>query len=63
MYILAEVFAVPAVALTASSGYLFGFVPGALIVLASATIAASVSFLLGRTLFKEWAQGFISGTF
>ena len=47
IYIVAEVLAVPALPLTASSGYLFGLIPGFLTVLVSATIAASISFLIG----------------
>ena len=56
IYIVAEILAVPAFPLTASSGYLFGLIPGFLTVLVSATIAASVSFLIGRTLLRDWAQ-------
>ena len=56
IYILAEILAVPAFPLTASSGYLFGLIPGFITVLVSATIAASVSFLIGRTLLRDWAQ-------
>jgi uncharacterized membrane protein YdjX (TVP38/TMEM64 family) len=62
-YIAAEVLAIPAVALTASSGYLFGAFPGALLVLVSATIAASISFAIGRTLLRAWAEKIIAGTF
>lgn len=47
--------------LTASSGYLFGLLPGTLLVIASATFAASVSFLIGRTFLRTWAQQFIEG--
>ena len=53
--------AVPALPLTASSGYLFGLIPGFLTVLVSATIAASISFLIGRTLLRDWAQKIASG--
>jgi uncharacterized membrane protein YdjX (TVP38/TMEM64 family) len=54
--------AIPAVALTASSGYLFGTFPGAMLVLVSATIAASISFVIGRTLLRGWAEKIIAGT-
>jgi uncharacterized membrane protein YdjX (TVP38/TMEM64 family) len=47
--------------LTAASGYLFGLFPGTAVVLASATIAAFISFLIGRTYLRTWAQGFIAG--
>ena len=60
IYILAEVLAIPVVALTASSGYLFGLVPGTLIVLSCATIAASISFFIGRTFLRNWAQKMIA---
>ena len=60
IYILAEVFAVPAMPLTASSGYLFGLFPGYLTVLVSATIAAAISFKIGRTFLRDWAQGIAS---
>ena len=56
VYVVAEVLAVPALPLTASSGYLFGLVPGFVTVLVSATIAASISFFIGRTFLREWAQ-------
>lgn len=61
IYIVAEVLAVPALPLTASSGYLFGLIPGFITVLVSATIAASISFLIGRTLLRDWAQSVASG--
>eukprot|EP01041_Mallomonas_annulata_P014485 gene14485-30839_t len=56
VYIIAEVLAIPAIPLTASSGYLFGLVPGVCTVLVSATIAASISFFIGRTLLRGWAK-------
>jgi uncharacterized membrane protein YdjX (TVP38/TMEM64 family) len=62
IYILAEVLAIPVVALTASSGYLFGLIPGTIVVLTCASIAASISFFLGRTFLRNWAQKIIAGT-
>lgn len=62
IYILAEVLAIPVVALTASSGYLFGLVPGTLIVLSCATVAASISFFIGRTFLRNWAQKMIASS-
>ena len=52
-YILAEILAIPAVPiLTASSGYLFGLLPGTVTCLFSASIAASISFVIGRTFLR-----------
>lgn len=62
-YVLAEILAVPALPLAASSGYLFGLLPGTLIVLFSATLAASISFYIGRTFLRGWAQNYIAGRF
>lgn len=59
VYIVAELLAIPAMPLTASSGYLFGLLPGTLVVLFSATIAAGISFFIGRTFLRSFAQEFI----
>eukprot|EP00638_Chattonella_subsalsa_P009657 CAMPEP_0117756832 /NCGR_PEP_ID=MMETSP0947-20121206/14339_1 /TAXON_ID=44440 /ORGANISM="Chattonella subsalsa, Strain CCMP2191" /LENGTH=336 /DNA_ID=CAMNT_0005576547 /DNA_START=180 /DNA_END=1190 /DNA_ORIENTATION=+ len=53
LYTIAELLAIPATPLTISSGYLFGVVEGTLVVWCSAVIAASISFQLGRTLFRD----------
>ncbi|KAL3810660.1 hypothetical protein ACHAXA_001049 [Cyclostephanos tholiformis] len=56
-YVLAEILAIPAVPImTASSGYLFGTVPGTAICLLSAATAASVSFVIGRTLLRGYVE-------
>ena len=55
-HVVHEVLALPAVPLTASAGYLFGAVEGTAIVLFSATIAAGVSFLIGRSLLRSWVE-------
>lgn len=59
-YILAEVLCIPAVPLTATAGYLFGVGTGTLVVLLSASTAASISFVIGRTLLRttveQWMQ-------
>ena len=62
VYILAEVLAIPAMPLTASSGYLFGLFPGFLTVLTSATVGACISFFIGRTLLRGWALKIASGS-
>lgn len=56
MYTIAEVLAIPAVPLTASAGYLFGVGTGTLVVLISASIAASISFVIGRTLLRTTVE-------
>ena len=59
-YILAEILAIPAVPiLTASSGYLFGLFPGTAACLFSAAIAASVSFVIGRTILRGYVEGIL----
>mmetsp|Transcript_20927 Transcript_20927/g.43648 ORF Transcript_20927/g.43648 Transcript_20927/m.43648 type:complete len:359 (+) Transcript_20927:151-1227(+) len=56
-YILAEILAIPAVPiLTASSGYLFGTIPGTATCLFSAAVAASISFVIGRTLLRGYVE-------
>src|SRR5210317_1465076 len=42
--------------LTASSGYLFGLLPGTATCLFSAAIAASISFVIGRTLLRGYVE-------
>lgn len=59
VYIAAELLAIPVFPLTASSGYLFGLLPGTLLVVGCATIAASISFFIGRTFLRDWAQQYI----
>lgn len=56
-YCIAEILAIPAIPLTASAGYLFGPVKGTAIVLLSASIAAGVSFTIGRTLLRDYVEG------
>lgn len=60
-YILAEILAIPAVPiLTASSGYLFGTVQGTATCLFSAAIAASISFVIGKTLLRGYVEKVLS---
>jgi len=56
IYVIAEILAIPAIPLTASAGYLFGVKEGTLIVLLSASIAAAVSFIIGRTLLRDYVE-------
>jgi uncharacterized membrane protein YdjX (TVP38/TMEM64 family) len=60
IYVLAEVLAIPAIPLTASAGYLFGVVQGTGIVLVSASIAASISFFIGKTFLRSRVEEFIA---
>ena len=56
VYTVAEILAIPAIPLTASAGYLFGTVQGTSVVLVSASIAAAVSFIIGRTLLRSYVE-------
>jgi len=56
VYTVAEILALPAVPLTASAGYLFGVVKGTGVVLVSASIAAAVSFVIGRTVLRSFVE-------
>lgn len=58
-YIIAEVLAIPAIPLTASAGYLFGVQEGTTVVLLSGSIAAAVSFLIGRNLLRERVENIL----
>ena len=59
-YIMAEILAIPVFPLTASSGFLFGVLPGTLICLLCASIAASISFIIGRTLLREYVESILA---
>mmetsp|Transcript_24981 Transcript_24981/g.58962 ORF Transcript_24981/g.58962 Transcript_24981/m.58962 type:complete len:394 (-) Transcript_24981:81-1262(-) len=58
-YCIAEILAIPAIPLTASAGYLFGPVKGTAIVLLSASVAAAVSFAIGRTFLRDYVEGIL----
>ena len=58
-YTFAEILAIPAIPLTASAGYLFGPALGTGVVLISASIAAAVSFAIGRTLLRDYVEGLL----
>lgn len=55
-YTLAEILAIPAIPLTASAGYLFGPIQGTGVVLLSASIAAAISFQIGRTFLRNYVE-------
>lgn len=56
IYLIAEILAIPATPLTMSAGYLFGLTQGVSVVLLAATIAASVSFFVGKTFLRSWVE-------
>jgi uncharacterized membrane protein YdjX (TVP38/TMEM64 family) len=56
IYLIAEILAVPATPLTLSAGYLFGLTQGTAIVLVAASIAASISFFVGKTFLRSWVE-------
>jgi len=58
-YCIAEILAIPAIPLTASAGYLFGPIQGTAIVLFSASIAATISFTIGRTLLRDYVENIL----
>lgn len=59
-YILAEILAIPVFPLTASSGFLFGTIPGTAICLVCAATAASISFVIGRTLLRGYVESVLA---
>ncbi|MBI4237540.1 MAG: TVP38/TMEM64 family protein [Deltaproteobacteria bacterium] len=61
IYILATVFALPGSVLTISGGILFGTLWGTAINLVSATLGASLAFLLARYLGREFVEKWTRG--
>ena len=53
VYVLACVTFVPASPLTLGAGAIFGFVEGTIVVIIGATLGATASFLLGRTILRR----------
>ena len=57
VYIAVAAASIPgALVLTLCSGALFGFVIGSMVALVSATIGATIAFLVARYLFDDWVQ-------
>ena len=54
LYVAAVVCFLPAAILTAGGGFIFGMMWGSIYVLVGATIAANVTFLLGRHIARDW---------
>ncbi len=61
LYILSAVFLIPGSALTLTAGFIFGFVYGTPLVIISATIASTISFIISRYLARDWVMKKISG--
>ena len=61
IYILAAVLFIPGSILTLGAGFVFGVLKGALTVIVSATLAATVAFLIGRYLARDWVSHKIEG--
>jgi uncharacterized membrane protein YdjX (TVP38/TMEM64 family) len=56
VYVLACVLFVPGSLLTLGAGFLFGIALGTITVSLASTVGASVAFLLGRTLARQWVE-------
>ena len=57
IYIAATAASIPgALVLTLLGGAIFGFIQGTILVLISATIGATIAFLVARYLFDDWVQ-------
>lgn len=56
VYILAAIFMFPGSLLTLGAGFLYGPMWGTLLVSPTSVVAATVAFLLGRTVAREWIK-------
>jgi uncharacterized membrane protein YdjX (TVP38/TMEM64 family) len=61
IYIVACVLFIPGTILTLGAGVIFGVVKGSVIVSVSATLGATVAFLVGRYLARDWVAGKVEG--
>jgi uncharacterized membrane protein YdjX (TVP38/TMEM64 family) len=57
VYALAAVLFIPGSILTLGAGFAYGVVKGTAVVWVAANIGATLAFLLGRTLAREWVAG------
>ena len=62
LYIAVCVFVIPGSILTLGAGAVFGVLRGTLYTAVGATLGASVAFLLGRTLFRDWVAQKVAGS-
>jgi len=56
IYILASVFLISGAVLTLGAGFTFGVVKGSILVSVASTLAATVSFLVGRYIARGWVS-------
>lgn len=56
VYVLATVLGLPALPLTLAAGVIYGPVKGTLLVSPSSVAGATLAFLLGRTLLRDWVK-------
>ncbi len=61
LYVVAAALLVPGSALTLGAGLVWGLVKGTLIVSVASTLAAAVSFLIGRYFARDWVAGKFAG--
>src|SRR6185436_16911617 len=54
LYVVTVIFFLPASILTAGGGFIWGMAQGSVYVLIAATIAANITFLLGRHIARNW---------
>ena len=62
MYVAVCVLVIPGSILTLGAGAVFGVLRGTLYTAVGATLGASVAFLLGRTLFRDWVAKKVAGS-
>src|SRR5205823_10583594 len=60
-YAICVVFFVPASILTLGAGAIFGLVPGTLVVIAGATLGATLAFILARTVMRRRIEKMTEG--
>ncbi|GAB4254830.1 MAG: TVP38/TMEM64 family protein [Acidobacteriota bacterium] len=61
-YTVATVAFLPGFLLTLGAGFLFGVVKGTVVVSAGSTLGATLAFLLGRSVARDWVQRKIAGS-
>jgi len=61
IYAISLVFCFPGTPVNLAAGFLFGFWIGSFVTVIGCDIGATISFLLGRTLGRDWAQQQIRG--